>query len=179
MNGAIKSTEMGTLILYPPEGEEQKRKLLINAFKTPLLYQKIIERYENMILPNNVILKNVFLHLGIAPKALDSAVDSFITSAQYANVLDSNNRLTISDIDKGTLQLSSIESESLKQKSSSQQIIEGSNETQKETQKIDLDFHKLEFITSNGKKAYIQIPIGCEKNDLERIKKILDNMCGD
>ena len=30
----------------------------------------------------------------------------------------------------------------------------------------------------NWKKAYVQIPIGCKKDDLEKLKKILDAMCG-
>jgi hypothetical protein len=119
----------------------------------------------------------VFLHLGIAPKALDSAVDSFITSAQYANVIDSNNRLLLSGTEKITLPTQPTESDStgLKPKSDFQQV----SEEPKESQKNDIDFHKFEFITSTGKKAFVQIPIGCKKDDLEKLKKILDAMCGD
>ncbi len=84
-NVGIKRTKIGTLILYPPSGEEQRKKLLIDAFKSPLLYQKILERYNNMILPNKEILKNIFYSLGIARIVLDNAVNSFIESAQYAN----------------------------------------------------------------------------------------------
>ena len=176
-NSGIKPTDAGTLILYPPGGEEQKRKLLIDAFRTPQLYQKIIERYDNMILPNNVILRNVFLHLGIAPKALDSAVDAFINSAQYANVIDSNNRLILSGTDKiaPPTQPAEFDSTGLKPKSDLQQVSEEPSESQKK----DIDFHKFEFITSTGKKAYVQIPIGCKKDDFEKLKKILDAMCGD
>jgi hypothetical protein len=173
----IKPTDMGTLIIYPPGGEEQKRKLLIEAFKTPQLYQKIIERYDNMILPNNVILKNVFLHLGIAPKALESAVDAFINSAQYANVIDSNNRLILLGTEKIIPPTQPTESDSfgLKPKSEVQQEPIGSAELPKQ----NTDYHRFEFITSTGKKAYVQIPIGCEKDDLDKLKKILDAMCGD
>ena len=170
-NNGIKPTEAGTLILYPPGGEEQKRKLLIDAFRAPSLYQKIIERYDNMILPNNVILRNVFLHLGIAPKALESAVDAFIESAQYANVIDSNNRLTLSGTDKSLSNQSPQppESDSLgvNLKSDFQQVSEEPSESQKKT----MDFHKFELITSTGKKAYVQIPIGCKKDDSRKAKE--------
>jgi hypothetical protein len=178
-NGGIKPTEFGTLILYPPEGEDQKRQLLVDAFKIPQLYQKIIERYDNMILPNNVILRNVFLHLGIAPKALDNAVEAFINSAQYANVIDSSNRLRITNTDKKTAspsKPSELASEDLKLKSTFSQLpVEDLGDLQKKS----TDYHKFEFIISTGKKAYVQIPMDCKKEDLEKLKKILDAVCGD
>ncbi len=174
-NSGIKPTEAGTLILYPPGGEEQKRKLLIDAFRIPQLYQKIIERYDNMILPNNVILRNVFLHLGIAPKALDSAVDAFITSAQYANVIDSNNRLILSDTNKITPSIQppqppESDSSGLNLKSESQQAPMEPTELPKK----DTGYHRFEFVTSNGKKASVLLPADSTRKDIERLKGLLD-----
>jgi hypothetical protein len=167
----IKPTETGTLILYPPGGEEQKRKLLIDAFKTPQLYQKVIEQYDNMILPNNVILKSVFLHLGIAPKALDSAVDSFINSAQYANVIDSSNRLILSGSDNTPpVQPPEPDNTNLKPKSDFQQAPPGPTELPKK----DTDYHRFEFITSTGKKATVLLPSDCTRKDVEKLKGLLD-----
>lgn len=167
----VKPTETGTLILYPPGGEEQKRKLLIDAFKKPQLYQKVIEQYENMILPNNVILKSVFLHLGIAPKALDIAVDSFINSAQYANVIDSNNRLVLSG-SNNTPPVQPPESDisNRKPKSDFQQEPPGPSELPNK----DTDYHRFEFITSTGKKATVLLPPNCTRKDVEKLKGLLD-----
>ena len=170
-NTGIKPTEVGTLILYPPGGEEQKRKLLIDAFRTPQLYQKIIERYDNMILPNNVILRNVFLHLGIAPKALDNAVDAFINSAQYANVIDSNSRLILSGPDKTPpIQPPESDNSGLNQKSEFQQAPMGPTELPKK----DTGYHRFEFVTSTGKKASGLLPADITKKDIERLKGLLD-----
>jgi len=178
-NGGIKPTEFGTLILYPPDGENQKRKLLIDAFKTPQLYQKIIERYDNMILPNNTILRNVFLHQGIATKALDKAVEAFIKSAQYANIIDSNNRLCMSNPDNTIPSQSTLsESNAIPQKPKSD-FSRLQLEEKGESPKISPGYHKFEFTISTGKKAYVQIPMDCKKEDLEKLKKILDAVCGD
>jgi hypothetical protein len=170
-NVGIKPTEVGTLILYPPDGEEQKRKLIIDAFRTPQLYQKVIERYDNMVLPNNDILKNVFLHLGIAPKALDSAVDAFINSAQYANVIDSNNKLLFSSTDNvPPAQPPEPNNINLKPKSDFPQAPPGPTELPKK----DTDYHRFELITSTGKKASVLLPSDSTRKDIEKLKGLLD-----
>ncbi|MCK9593726.1 MAG: hypothetical protein M0Q91_17130 [Methanoregula sp.] len=170
-NTGIKPTEAGTLILYPPGGEEQKRKMLIDAFRTPQLYQKVIEQYDNMILPSNVILRSVFLQKGIAPKALDNAVDSFINSAQYADVIDSNNRLILSGTDNAPpIQPPEPENTNLKEKSDFQQKPTEPTELPKK----DTDYHRFEFITSTGKKASVLLPSDCTNKDIEKLKGLLD-----
>jgi hypothetical protein len=170
-SAGIKPTEAGTLILYPPGGEEQKRKMLIDAFRTPQLYQKVIEQYDNMILPNNDLLKNQFLQYGIAPKALDSAVDAFINSAQYANVIDSNNRLILSGTDKvPSTPPPEPDSASIKPKSDFQQLPPEPAELPKK----ETDYHRFEFITSAGKKASILLPSDSTRKDIEKLKGLLD-----
>ena len=173
-SNGIKPTDIGTLIIYPPEGEDQKRKLLIEAFKTPQIYQKIIERYDNMILPNNVILKNVFLHLGIAPKALENAVDAFINSAQFANVIDSNNRLITSgsDVNIPAPQPQLPQENETSSGNENQNIppLPKDDELPKQT----TGYHKFEFITSSGKKAVAMIPEEITKRDIEKLKSLLD-----
>ena len=170
-NAGIKPTEAGTLILYPPGGEEQKRKMLIDAFRTPQLYQKVIEQYDNMILPNNVLLKNQFLQYGIAPKALESAVDAFINSAQYANVIDSNNRLILSGSDNTPpTQPTGMNISNQKPKSE----IHQEPPEPIELPKKDTDYHRFEFVTSTGKKASVLLPSDCSRKDIEKLKGLLD-----
>ena len=169
----IKTTEMGTLILYPPNGDEQRKKLLIDAFKSPVLYQKIIERYNDTILPNSDILKNIFYSLGIARIVLDNAVNSFIESAQYANVLDPNNRLTVPDSDNNEITPPVPPSESHKggddQKPPKQPPIKDA----KEYSHNETEFLKLEILTTNRKKASISIPSDWVKEDIETLIKLL------
>ncbi len=123
-----------------------------------------------MILPNNVILKSVFLHLGIAPKALDSAVDSFINSAQYANVIDPSNRLILSGDNMPPAQSPESDNNNLKPKSDFQLAPPGPTELPNKY----TDYHRFEFITSTVKKATVLLPSDCTKKDIEKLKGLLD-----
>jgi len=169
----VKPTEIGTLILYPPNGEAQRKKLLIDAFKTPQIYQKIIERYDNMILPNKTILTNIFYELKLARNVLEIAVDAFIESAQYANVLSSDNRLTvIASDDKKSITQIPLSEETYpdssyvdnKQKS---EMLQQSLSEETEISKTSSDVYRLEIPTSNGKKATISLPEGFKKEDID------------
>jgi hypothetical protein len=172
-NVGIKPTENGTLILYPPSGEEQRKKLLIDAFKSPLLYQKILERYNNMILPNKEILKNIFYSLGIARIVLDTAVNSFIESAQYANVLDPNNRLTVPNSDNNEITTPVPSLESHKEGDAQKSPIQPPIKDAKEYSHNETEFLKLEILTTNRKKASISIPSDWMKEDIETLIKLL------
>jgi hypothetical protein len=160
----IKPTEMGTLILYPPRGEAQRRELLIEAFKAPLLYQKILEKYNQMTLPDFEILKNVFYNLGIAKIVLDNAVNAFIESAQYVNVLDSNNRLYIEALaeDKNAIQSQS------PQPNIHPPFVGGGQKPSDIT-----GFDKIEITTTSGKKASILLPSDSSKEDIDKLIKLL------
>jgi hypothetical protein len=159
----IKPTEMGTLILYPPLGEEQRKKLLIEAFKSPLLYQNILEKYNQMILPNFEILKNVFYNLGIAKIVLNQAVKAFIESAQYVNALDSNNRLNVEgfEIDKTPPQIPTPQPEL------------GPSITIGGKPPDMIGFDKIEITTVSGKKASIILPSDSSREDIEKLINLL------
>lgn len=89
----IKITDTGRLILYPPEGEEQKKELIRQAFLAPPLYQKLYERYNRKHLPPT--LPNVLLDMGIARNKIDRTAKEFISSAHFAEILDDNNTLSL------------------------------------------------------------------------------------
>jgi len=171
ING-LKPTELGTSILFPMSGEDERKEKLITSFKSPQLYQKIIKKYNHTVLPNNEILKNVFYNMNIAKNALNKAANAFLESARYANVLDGNNRLTVpdsSDTDIYSSQISDIEKD-----------VEGQEETQSKINEhpttIDQksNYHKFEIMTSTGKKASISLPDNSTKDDIEKIKRILE-----
>jgi len=164
----IKPTEIGTLILYPPNGEEQRKELLISAFKTPVLYQKIIERYNNTILPNREILKNIFYSLGIARIVLEYAVDSFVESARYANVLDSNSRLSITDTGIGEVPNQPQLPDS--NYPPNNRVSEPPRAAERQS---DIGIDKIEITTISGKKASILLPSDSTKEDIEKLIKLL------
>jgi len=173
----ITPTEIGTLILYPPDGEEQRKKLFIDAFKTPQVYQKIIERYNETILPNADILKNILYSLGIARNALDTAVNAFMSSAKFAGVLDQNNRLLPStpETESASSQQQSSDDDQTteKKKEPAPPSPNKTNTAQDESGKQDSDVFKFEIRTTSGKKASILLPKDWVKEDIELLIKLL------
>ncbi len=172
-NVGLKPTEMGTLILYPPNGEVERKKLLGQAFKLPILYQKVIERYDKTILPNNDILKNIFYNLGIARIVLDNAVSSFLESAQYAGVLDSNNRLNVSDIETSNETQKPQQQEPVNSIKLNQAAPPSETPPRTDVQEVEIGYDKFEITTSTGKKASIILPTDISKQDIDRLKKHL------
>lgn len=181
----IKPTEKGTLIIYPPFGESQRKQLLVESFKTPILYQKIIDRYNDMILPNKDLLKNIFYNIGIARNVLDQAVDSFIESAQFAEVLDTNNRLIVpiegddaneqQNPQKNSLQSQQIENPSLEHKISEAGQVSANDGSVNNLQKRSLEgYHKIDFVVSTGKIATVLLPRDITKKDVDKLKGLLD-----
>jgi hypothetical protein len=170
-DNGLKVTDKVLAILFPTEGEAQKIALLQECFKKPNLYSAMINQYGGMDLPDQEILKNMFLHYGIAENVVGQAVTSFIESAKYAHVLK-DNRLSVTSVD---VQAEQKRGEEQKQPSPVTPAV-----AKVESAPPDTDnYHKFEFLTSTGKKALIQIPVECTKSDLTTLKAILDVLCGE
>ncbi len=170
-SSGIQPSEMGMLILYPPNGEEQRRTLLIEAFTLPQIYQKLINKYDNTILPGNNILINVFYNnLGIAKNAVKNAVEVFIESAKFAGVLDYQNRLVVSESFEETKDIGAEfpEESTINQKS----------EIKSNEQSIESDYYKFEIPTTTGKKACIRLPKNSVKEDIDIIINLLRVLSG-
>ena len=179
MENALKVTNKVFGILFPTEGEAQKNALLKECFKKPNLYVAMINQYDGMDLPDKEILKNMFLHYGITENVVEKAVESFIDSAKYANVLKekklSVNSSEAIDVDskRDDKQKSSEEAATLAVTADTPPPV-----TKPEPAISGLEnYHKFEFLTSSGKKALIQIPKECTKCDLTKLKAILDVLC--
>jgi hypothetical protein len=176
-NNGITPTEFGTSIIYPLNGEEQRKQLFLDAFNSPQVYQKIIERYKDTILPDIETLKPIFYNYGIAGNALDTAVNAFITSAKYAGALDQNNRLLPSTLENGITpshQPPSGESQSAeKPKEPVPPPLTKTNTAKDESEKQDSDVFRFEIPTANGKKASILLPKDWEKEDIDLLVKLL------
>lgn len=83
-------TELFTSIMNP-EFEEDKRKKLLEAFNTPPLYKKLIERYNSKSLPNRQGLLNLLIssEFGLnknstAPKT----TAAFFENCEYLNLVE-------------------------------------------------------------------------------------------
>ena len=170
-DNGLKVTDKVFAILFPTEGEAQRTALLKDCFKKPNLYSAMITQYEGMDLPDQEILKNMFLHYGITENVVGQAVVSFIESAKYANVLKEN-KLIISP---------GVQAEQKKGEEQKSPESPASPSVMKvELTPSDTDnYHKFEFLTSSGKKALIHVPVECTSSDLTKLKAILDVLCGE
>jgi len=174
--GLIERTEEGLkvsdrvmMILFPTEGETQRNAVLKECFKQPPFYQLIISQYDGLQLPEITTLRNTFLHHKIAENVVDQAVNSFIESAKYASVLRDNNlKVNVPDDEK-----------SIAQKTESQSLPEltpvGSKAANPEPTTTDIKAsHKFELATSTGEKAVVILPLNYKKEDIEKLKRLLD-----
>lgn len=159
--GLLSFTERAKRILYPTEEprEVQKKKLIIEAFRSPPLYQKLIKRFEGKPLPN--ILANILMNdFKIAKAVMNSAAKVFISSAKFAGVLEDDNVLQVGRT------YEAITGEALP---ADTEIHEMGQKPPPMGQ-----VHSLKLVLSSGKSAAITVPSDITRADVERLKSMLD-----
>jgi hypothetical protein len=89
--------------ILQPESEKDRRLKLITAFGTPKIYQELITKFDNQVIPQelpNTLIK----HHGITDAASKSAADTFIQSGQQVGVINEHRALkfqvTLSTVSK-------------------------------------------------------------------------------
>ena len=158
----ISITERAELILYPTEEQKdvQRKQLIIEAFRSPTLYQQLIKRFDSKTLPKLDTLANILLNeYRIARAVKNSAAKVFVSSAKYAGVLGDNNILQTGRV------YEAIAGEELS----------AETEIHETGQKPPMgQVHALKLALSGGKSAAITVPSDITKADVERLKKMLD-----
>ncbi len=159
--GLLSITERARLILYPTEEQRdaQSKKLTIEAFRSPTLYQKLIKRFDGKPLPNTIanILMNEYK---IAKAVMNSAVKVFVSSAKYAGVLGDDNVLKVGQT------YEAVGGETLPAETE----IPETGQKPPSTGQV----HSLKLTLSSGKSVAITVPSDISKTDIERLKKMLD-----
>jgi len=159
--GFLSITERARLILYPTEEQRdaQIKKLIIEAFRSPALYQKLVKRFDGKSLPNT--LANILMNeYKIAKAVMNSAVKVFISSAKFAGVLGDNNVLQVGQTYEAVAgEVPSAEPEI--------------PETEQGMPTMG-QVHSLKLVLSSGKSAQITVPSDVTKTDVEKLKKMLD-----
>jgi len=161
--GLLNITERTRLILYPTEEqrEVQSRKLIIEAFRAPALYQKLIKRFDGKALPQPGTLANILMNeYKIAKAVMDRAADIFVSSAKFAGVLGDDNVLQVGQT------YEAITGEALPVETAIHETAQGTPAMGQ--------VHSLKVALSSGKSAAITVPSDISKTDIERLKKMLD-----
>jgi len=153
-NKALKIIELAKKIIFY-EDEFQKKEAIMEAFKSPPLYKELIKRYEGLEVPET--LPNVLYKLGIAQSKIKRATITFKRSARFVGALDENNILMT--------KTSETQEPGEVPESVSEQI---------SIPPVSSGYHNLSLSLSNGQSAKLIIPKNISKEDVEKLKKMLD-----
>jgi hypothetical protein len=80
-----------------PLNDNERRKLFVTAFKSPKLYQQLIEKFDGHAVPEELKV-HLIRFFGIAEKAAPSAAEIFIESAKFCGVLSDKRVLDVNVI---------------------------------------------------------------------------------
>ncbi|UCC90842.1 MAG: hypothetical protein JSW24_01400 [Dehalococcoidia bacterium] len=161
--GLLSITERANLVLYPTEEKKdvQFKKLIIEAFRSPALYQKLINRFDGKGIPKLETLANILMNeYKIAKAVKNSAAKVFVSSAKFAGVLGDNNVLQVGQTYEAiTGEAPPAETE----------IPETGQKPPPMGQ-----VHSLKLALSSGKSATITVPSDITRADVERLKSMLE-----
>jgi hypothetical protein len=101
--GRIVPTQLAMDITSFPESHERSVAARQTAALSPVVYKHLIDRYGNMgNLPSDESMRaELVADMGFNPKAVDAFVNDFVSSLQYAGLIDAN-RLLLSNGGSGT-----------------------------------------------------------------------------
>ena len=164
--GFLSITERANLMLYSTEAEEEQKniqfkKLIIEAFRSPPLYQQLIRKFDDKVLPKSDTLANILMNeYRIAKAVKNSAAKVFISSAMFAGVLGDNNILQVGRTYEAT----------------AGEALPAETEIHETGQKPPPmgQVHSLKLVLSSGKSAAITVPSDITKTDVEKLKNMLD-----
>ncbi|MBZ0245191.1 MAG: hypothetical protein K8H85_04520 [Cyclobacteriaceae bacterium] len=72
-----------------PVSKDEERKSLVEAFRTPKLYNELIEKYDNHAVPSDLKPLLIRFH-GISEKVAAEAADIFFSSGIYCGAINGN-----------------------------------------------------------------------------------------
>jgi len=166
-------TDLARRILYPSNGESESKQLLIEAFGNPPLYAKLIERYQNKVVPLKSHLSNILMNeYRIIKQVKDNAAGCFIESAEYLGLLK-NGVLCMDAPSEEPAVLPSLDVEAEGQQGASNLV---SASTPESSGGGHNDGYYFEIPTMGKKTARFYIPDGVTERDIDYIKLYIENM---
>jgi len=163
--GSLSITDRANLMFYPTEEQEEQKdaqikKLRIEAFRSPPLYQKLISKFDGKGVPKVETLANILMNeCKIAKAVKNNTAKVFVSSAKFAGVLGDDNVLQVGRQYEAMAGEVPAESE----------ISETGQKPPQMTQ-----FHSLKLALSRGRSAQISVPSDITKADVEKLKNMLD-----
>ncbi|WP_340066896.1 hypothetical protein [Ascidiimonas aurantiaca] len=130
------------LRLYRPKSEEDKNEAFLEAFKSPTLYENLVNVFENSIIPQYKALSNIlFQDHNISNNACEKAASIFLENATELNLIDDDGMLIL----KGNSSLSDYENINEKEIETKSEVIKPNDDTSQQEDQ----FSKTEYIQNN------------------------------
>jgi hypothetical protein len=162
--GGYTVTQLGKIVCDPLDGEIEHA--LNESFRTPTLYQELLERYE----PEGRIPERLstILHraFGIAENAADLAASVFVKSGRFAGIL-SDDLSIVSAVEP------TVTAESLPPESQSSLPVDG-NRSQAASQRLQPQSQEFHFKLSKDKFATLIVPPELEARDIALLRKQIE-----
>lgn len=165
-------TDLARSILYPSAGEEETKRLLIDAFGNPPLYAKLIERFRDKAVPPQNQLSNILMNeYRIIKQVKDNAARCFVESAEYLGLL--KNGVLCMDAFDSSVQTAS---QDVNVEEKKPEVATASTETPPAMEDSSRDGYYFEIPTMGKKTARFYIPDGVTDRDIDYIKLYIENM---
>lgn len=152
----------------PTEDEQNLTLLKIQCFSSPKLYSELIQEYNGKSMPATNILENVLIsYYGVAPKAAQTAAQTFIDTANEVGVVKSGVLNTEINIDVAMVPAP---------EESSEQI-----ELDAQSPKIDLNIKDgfgapLSIPFGDHRKAILYMPLDATSDDADYVLEMIKLM---
>ena len=172
--GAVELCDIAKKILYPTDDLSSKQ-LLIQCLMTAPLYKKLIEKYNDSAVPTTERLGNIlFQEHNITRAAKDNAAKKFITSLEYAGVLQ-NGVLVLDDCAEGSELEAENEDRNKGQEPATSSGEIASSESKRDNKVVQEGYH-FAIPTLSGATAQVTIPKEITVKDLDYILLYIQSM---
>lgn len=164
--GDYKLTERSYEYLHKSK-DEQKKDIKLQAFLNAPLYKKLVEKYENQVLPPTDELAEVLLgqEFGLTNKTKDLAAEIFLKSLEQLNLLE--NEVLVTNLSENKTKTSS---------KGERKLIRKKIKKEQQDAKKSEGYYNFEIPTLSGENALIKIPQNVSEKDLEFIQLYVENM---
>lgn len=157
--------------IHKPVTEEEKRSALIEALRNPDLYSRLIDEYNEDVIPNIAVLGTIlFRKYNIMEKAAEKAAEIFINNLKSLGLLNQENRLFLTRTGQSQNSEEIIIIDSADKNSGMPPLLP----PQFNTQIISTEMIDIPIPLKSGKKAFLKIPEDITPEDIERVAKFVD-----
>jgi hypothetical protein len=178
-SGSIQITDLAKKLIYPTD---DIRKLKIESFRLPPLYDKLISAYDGKALPNNEKFENILMsEYKIAKNVKSNAAKCFFESANQLGLIKGGILCYNDSIDENSISALDNDSSKAADEYSNPNYndkptdnISHSNELSSSAAENSSDFIIQNIPVESGKVAKIIIPIDANEDDLLLIKDMFE-----